>query len=164
MRAFAACAVWCLVVSTPLAQAPSLVPSARAAGISATALMDTVQTLAAIAAVTLVLPATATAPPEEKTGSLTQVGHEPLMSRGMNSAGAIHGDYMYIGSRTDGGHEDMPHGGVMIVDISDPSDPTDHPECVAAAQCPRVEVQVFVVPAATDRSRESGRSGSRLEN
>ncbi len=46
MRAFAACAVWCLVVSTPLAQAPSLVPSARAAGISATALMDTVQTLA----------------------------------------------------------------------------------------------------------------------
>jgi LVIVD repeat len=82
------------------------------------------RTFLAIAAVTLVMPATATAPPKEKTGSLTQVGHEPLMSRGMNSAGAIHGDYMYIGSRTDGGHEGMPHGGIMIVDISDPSEPT----------------------------------------
>ena len=82
------------------------------------------RTLLAIAALTLVMPATATAPPNEKTGSLTQVGHEPLMSRGMNSAGAIHGDYMYIGSRTDGGHEGMPHGGIMIVDVSDPSEPT----------------------------------------
>ncbi len=45
------------------------------------------------------------------------------MSRGMNAAAAIHGDYAYIGSRTDGGHEDMPHGGIMVVDISDPSDP-----------------------------------------
>jgi hypothetical protein len=78
----------------------------------------------AIAAVTLVLPATATAQPTEQTGSLTQVGHNPLLNRGMNAAGAIHGDYMYIGSRTDGGHEDMPHGGIMIVDISNPSDPT----------------------------------------
>ena len=32
----------------------------------------------------------------------------------------------YIGSRTDGGHEDMPMGGVMIVDISDPSEPSPH--------------------------------------
>jgi hypothetical protein len=81
--------------------------------------------LLAIAAVTLVLPATAAAAPKkEKTGSVTQVGHEPLMSRGMNAAIAIHEDYAYIGSRTDGGHEDMPHGGVMIVDISDPSSPT----------------------------------------
>ena len=82
------------------------------------------RTLVAIAAVTLVLPATATAKPPEKTGSLTQVGHEPLMNRGMNAAGAIHGDYMYIGSRTDGGHVGEPHGGILIVDISDPSDPT----------------------------------------
>ena len=52
-----------------------------------------------------------------------QVGHDPLMSRGMNAAIAIHGDYAYIGSRTDGGHEGQPHGGVMVVDISDPSDP-----------------------------------------
>ena len=41
----------------------------------------------------------------------------------MNAAIAIHGDYAYIGSRTDGGHEGMPHGGIMVVDISDPSDP-----------------------------------------
>ena len=81
--------------------------------------------LMAIAAIGLVLPATATeAPGKAKAGSLTQVGHEPLMNRGMNAAMAIHGDYAYIGSRTDGGHEDMPHGGVMVVDISDPSDPT----------------------------------------
>jgi hypothetical protein len=80
--------------------------------------------LVAIAAVALMLPAAATAAPsEEKIGSLTQVGHEPLMDRGMNAAIAIHGDYAYIGSRTDGGHEGMPHGGVMIVDVSDPSDP-----------------------------------------
>ena len=79
--------------------------------------------LVAITAMTLVLPAIATAAPKEKTGSLTQVGHDPLMSRGMNAAMAIHGDYAYIGSRTDGGHEGMPHGGVMIVDISAPSDP-----------------------------------------
>jgi hypothetical protein len=80
--------------------------------------------LVAMVAVTFLLPAAATAAPsKEKTGSLTQVGHEPLMDRGMNAAIAIHGDYAYIGSRTDGGHEGMPHGGVMIVDISDPSDP-----------------------------------------
>jgi hypothetical protein len=78
--------------------------------------------LAAIAAVTLVLPATASGQ-QAKTGSLAQVGHEPLMNRGMNSAIAIHGEYAYIGSRTDGGHEGMPHGGVMVVDISEPSDP-----------------------------------------
>jgi hypothetical protein len=79
--------------------------------------------LVAIAAVTLVLPATASGR-QAKTGSLTQVGHEPLMNRGMNAAIAIHGDYAYIGSRTDGGHEGMPHGGVMVVDISEPSSPT----------------------------------------
>jgi hypothetical protein len=54
---------------------------------------------------------------------LTEVGHDPLMARGMNAAIAIHGDYAYIGSRTDA-HEGMPTGGVMVVDISDPSDPT----------------------------------------
>jgi LVIVD repeat len=59
-----------------------------------------------------------------KTGELTQVGHEPLMSRGMNAAIAVHGDHVYIGSRTDGGHAGMPQGGIMVVDISDPSDPT----------------------------------------
>jgi hypothetical protein len=58
-----------------------------------------------------------------KTGRFKQIGHEPLMNRGMNAAIAIHGDYAYIGSRTDGGHHDMPHGGVMVVDISRPSRP-----------------------------------------
>jgi hypothetical protein len=62
-------------------------------------------------------------PKGKKSGELEQVGHEPLMDRGMNAAIAIHGDYAYIGSRTDGGHVGEPHGGIMIVDISDPSDP-----------------------------------------
>jgi hypothetical protein len=78
--------------------------------------------LITVAAVAVVLPATAIAQ-AHKTGSLTQVGHEPLMDRGMNAAIAVHGNYAYVGSRTDGGHEGMPHGGVMVVDISDPSDP-----------------------------------------
>jgi hypothetical protein len=72
------------------------------------------------AALMLLLPATAGA--AEPLGSLKKVGHEPLMKRGMNAAIAIHGDYAYIGSRTDGGHEGMAHGGVMVVDISDPSE------------------------------------------
>jgi len=81
--------------------------------------------LAAIAALIFTLPAAATAaPPAKKSGSLTEVGHEPLMNRGMNAALAVKGDFVYVGSRTDGGHEGMPHGGIMIVDVSDPSDPT----------------------------------------
>jgi hypothetical protein len=79
--------------------------------------------LVTLVALILLVPATASAKPP-KTGSITQVGHEPLMNRGMNAAIAVHGDYAYIGSRTDGGHEGMPHGGVMVVDISNPSDPT----------------------------------------
>jgi hypothetical protein len=78
--------------------------------------------LVAIAAMTLVLPATASGQ-SAKNGSLSQLGHEPLMNRGMNAAMAIHGDYAYVGSRTDGGHEGMPHGGVLVVDISDPAAP-----------------------------------------
>jgi hypothetical protein len=75
--------------------------------------------LSGVAVLMLLLPATASA----QAGSLRQLGHEPLMNRGMNAAIAVHGDYAYIGSRTDGGHEGMPHGGVMVVDISEPSDP-----------------------------------------
>jgi hypothetical protein len=60
-----------------------------------------------------------------KRGSLRQVGHDPLMRRGMNAAIAVHEDYAYIGSRTDGGHGE-PQGGIMVVDISDPSDPDLH--------------------------------------
>jgi hypothetical protein len=77
--------------------------------------------LVGMAAVLLMLPAAAAG--QKRTGSIKQVGHEPLMDRGMNAAAAIHGDYAYIGSRTDGGHEGMPHGGIMVVDISEPSAP-----------------------------------------
>jgi hypothetical protein len=76
--------------------------------------------LVGMAAVVLMLPAAAAG--QQRTGSIEQVGHEPLMNRGMNAALAVHGDYAYIGSRTDGGHEGMPHGGVMIVDISEPEE------------------------------------------
>jgi len=55
------------------------------------------------------------------------VGHEPLMNRGMNAALAIHGNYAYVGSRTDGkpwGTElNLNNAGIMIVDISNPADP-----------------------------------------
>jgi hypothetical protein len=78
-----------------------------------------------IAAVTLVLPPAVAAKPKSKPGGgeIEQVGHEPLMSRGMNSAIAVHGDYAYIGSRTDGSHGDQPQGGIMVVDISRPRRP-----------------------------------------
>src|SRR4051794_27558902 len=55
-------------------------------------------------------------------GSFTQVGHNPLMRRGMNAAIAVSGDYAYIGSRTDL-HPGTPTGGIMVVNISDPSAP-----------------------------------------
>jgi hypothetical protein len=42
--------------------------------------------LVALAALILLVPATASAKPP-KTGSITQVGHEPLMNRGMNAIG-----------------------------------------------------------------------------
>jgi LVIVD repeat len=77
-------------------------------------------------AVALVLPAAATAESKSKRSkrtSITQVGHEPLLNRGMNSAAAIHGDYAYIGSRTDGSHAGQPQGGIMVVDISRPRRP-----------------------------------------
>jgi len=59
----------------------------------------------------------------QRPGSFTQVGHEPLMNRGMNAALAIHGDYAYIGSRTDFYDDGQWFSGIMIVDISDPADP-----------------------------------------
>ncbi|MFN2526349.1 MAG: LVIVD repeat-containing protein [Actinomycetota bacterium] len=57
---------------------------------------------------------------EEPAGSFELIGHNPLMNRGMNAALAVHGDYAYVGSRTDAAH---PNTGVMILDISDPSAP-----------------------------------------
>ena len=80
--------------------------------------------------VLLAIPATAVArqdkPPvivaADPTGTFELVGHEPLLYRGMNAAIAVHGDYAYVGSRTDGLH---PRSGVAIVDISDPSTPSE---------------------------------------
>src|SRR5262245_1907341 len=66
------------------------------------------------------------------------VGHDPLFARGMNSAPAIYGDYLYVGNRTDGSDECVPaegvpdpsvtgclhtHPGVLVVNIQDPADP-----------------------------------------
>ena len=53
-------------------------------------------------------------------GGFDLVGHSPLRNRGMNAALAVHGDYAYIGSRTDGPE---PNTGVFVVDVSDPSKP-----------------------------------------
>jgi hypothetical protein len=53
-------------------------------------------------------------------GSLEQVGHSPLLNRGMNAAPAVKGDYAYVGSRTDGTHV---NAGVLVVDVSRPSAP-----------------------------------------
>jgi hypothetical protein len=57
-------------------------------------------------------------------GSFELLGHEPLLNRGMNAAIALHGDYAYIGSRTDGSNNNEHQAGVMVVDVSDPTDPT----------------------------------------
>ena len=79
----------------------------------------------------MVLPAGATegqqdlASSAESQGFFELVGHEPLMNRGMNAAIAVHGDYAYVGSRTDGkpASQNLTHGGVMIVDVTDPAQP-----------------------------------------
>ncbi|HET8952565.1 MAG TPA: hypothetical protein VFN44_18720 [Solirubrobacteraceae bacterium] len=68
-------------------------------------------------------PANASAAGDRPTGSFRQVGHEALRNRGMNAAIAVHGDYAYVGSRTDGGHTGQPQGGLMVVDIAQPSQP-----------------------------------------
>jgi hypothetical protein len=62
------------------------------------------------------------APADAKTGTFSQLGHEPLLGRGMNAAIAVHGNYAYVGSRTDA-HAGTPHGGIMVVDIANPSAP-----------------------------------------
>jgi hypothetical protein len=53
-------------------------------------------------------------------GSFEQIGHEPLMNRGMNAALAVLDGYAYVGSRTDGSHA---NAGVMVVDVRDPAKP-----------------------------------------
>jgi hypothetical protein len=67
------------------------------------------------------------------------VGHDPLLSRGMNAAPALYDDaatgktYVYVGSRTDSfnGH---PHPGVLIRDTTDPTHIRDAGEIGAPSQ------------------------------
>ena len=77
-------------------------------------------------AVAAVLPAFGSAVSKPRAGSFRLVGHEPLFNRGMNAALAVNDDYAYVGSRTDGKPADanLTHGGIAIVDISDPSNPS----------------------------------------
>ena len=87
-----------------------------------------------IVVLVLLLPASALAASSEyvaasadaPTGSFELVGHEPLFNRGMNAALAVHGDYAYVGSRTDGKPADLnlTKGGIMVVDVSNPASPT----------------------------------------
>jgi hypothetical protein len=58
--------------------------------------------------------------PTPSTGWFELIGHSPLLHRGMNAGLALHGNYAYIGSRTDGNHADA---GVLVVDISTPANP-----------------------------------------
>lgn len=60
----------------------------------------------------------------EPPGTFEIVGHDPLGNRGMNAALAVHGDYAYVGSRTDGKVDNLNDAGIMVVDISEPADPT----------------------------------------
>lgn len=53
---------------------------------------------------------------------LRLIGHEPLFNRGMNAAIAVHGDYVYVGNRTDG-QDKHPHPGILVVDVSEPTTP-----------------------------------------
>lgn len=61
-----------------------------------------------------------TRPNVPRSSGFEVVGYNSLLNRGMNAAIAIHGDYAYVGSRTDGTH---PNAGVLILDISDPTNP-----------------------------------------
>ncbi|HYH27446.1 MAG TPA: hypothetical protein VEA19_01575 [Actinomycetota bacterium] len=72
------------------------------------------------------LPTPARAQKAAATGSFELVGHSPLENRGMNAALAVHGNYAYVGSRTDGKPLDnnLTRGGIMIVNISNPATPT----------------------------------------
>ena len=75
-------------------------------------------------ALTAALPAFASAqeppPGPAMPGTFEQLGHEPLMNRGMNAALAVHNGYAYVGSRTDGTHA---NAGIMVVDVRDPKAP-----------------------------------------
>lgn len=56
-------------------------------------------------------------------GSFDLLGHSPLNNRGMNAALAVHKNYAYVGSRTDGKADNANGAGVLVVDVSDPKAP-----------------------------------------
>lgn len=56
-------------------------------------------------------------------GSFELLGHSPLNNRGMNAALAVHKNYAYVGSRTDGKADNANGAGVLVVDVSDPKAP-----------------------------------------
>jgi hypothetical protein len=69
--------------------------------------------------------ASSAAPPPSRSDPGTSknfqlIGEHDLGLRGMNAAPAMYGDYLYIGSRTDGSH---PQAGIQIVDVHDPAAP-----------------------------------------
>lgn len=80
--------------------------------------------VAVLAAISLVagtagqLPASAWG--EQVRDDIDVVGHSPLEHRGQNSALAVEGDYVYVGSRAGASH---PQAGVLVVDVTDPSEP-----------------------------------------
>jgi hypothetical protein len=57
------------------------------------------------------------------SGAFELVGHSPLNNRGMNAALGVHGDYVYVGSRTDAKLENANGAGVLVVDVSKPDAP-----------------------------------------
>lgn len=72
-------------------------------------------------------PLAASAGPLKPTASAENfelVGHNSLFKRGMNAAGGIYDHYMYVGNRTDAVGAHAAHGGVVVLDIGNPSDPT----------------------------------------
>jgi hypothetical protein len=77
-------------------------------------------TAAAAIALAALKPATVSVAAAATPGELELVGSSRLLSRGMNSALALHGRYAYVGSRTDGTH---PNAGVLVVDVGDPRTP-----------------------------------------
>ncbi|MFN2464106.1 MAG: LVIVD repeat-containing protein [Candidatus Dormibacteria bacterium] len=56
------------------------------------------------------------------SSNFSLVGHDALFNRGENAAMAINGNYAYIGNRTDGSPNHL-HPGVLIDDISEPTNP-----------------------------------------
>src|SRR5215472_14761775 len=97
--------------------------------------------VAIMAAATLLIPAvgysaaatTSTIPAAipGTSSNFTLVGHNPLYHRGMNAAAAIFGNYLYVGNRSDASNTcpdgtagcTHVHPGILIVNISNPSQP-----------------------------------------